>query len=107
MARPSLQQNLLRGLPYEAAKEALRTHHLEWVTVMAAVDGLPEVLRLVGDDLSESRITDWEAWQAAYPATPEAVVAAYQAYVRGVHPWIDSVEPRVADSRWLTALLTP
>lgn len=103
-ARPSLQGTLLRGLPFRAATDALRAHHLEWVTAMAAAEG-SGLVTLAGDDLSRSRIVDWETWQAAYPATPEAIVAGYQAYVRGVHPWIDSVEPRVADSRWLTGLL--
>ena len=44
----------------------------------------------------------WDAWQAQFPPSLDMSVRGYQAYVVAVHPWIDSVEPRVADITWLS-----
>lgn len=49
---------------------------------------------------------NWARWQQAFPASAAASAAAYQEFVRTAHPWIDSVEPRVADLEWLITLAT-
>ena len=46
----------------------------------------------------------WVQWQEQFPATAGASAEAYQRYITEVHPWIESVEPRVADLGWLTQL---
>ncbi|GGC13745.1 hypothetical protein [Cellulomonas carbonis] len=48
---------------------------------------------------------EWTRFAAAAPTSPEATAAGYLAYVTAVHPWVDSVEPRVADLAWLTAVV--
>ncbi|MDT0166071.1 hypothetical protein Q9R32_10920 [Actinotalea sp. AC32] len=47
----------------------------------------------------------WERFAAIAPASPDATAAGYLAYVTAVHPWVDSVEPRLADLAWLTELV--
>jgi hypothetical protein len=105
VARPNLHETLMRGLPFEQALDALRWHHARGTLALAASDAGPDLLDVPGDDVDAATITDWPAWQAAHPATVDAVAEAYQDYVRAVHPWIDSVEPRVADRSWLVGLL--
>jgi len=50
------------------------------------------------------RDVPWVQWQDQFPASARASAEAYQRYVTEVHPWIESVEPRVADLGWLTQL---
>jgi len=45
----------------------------------------------------------WEQWQEEFAASVDASARAYQALIYQVQPWIDSVEPRVADLAWLSA----
>ena len=49
----------------------------------------------------------WDAWQRLFPPSPQASAHGYQAYVAAVHPWIDSVEPRIADVAWLSEKAEP
>jgi hypothetical protein len=103
--RPSLHGTLMRGPSFEHALDALRWHHTRRTLALASSDASADLLEVPGDDVDDARITDWGAWQAAHPATDDAVAAAYQDFVRTVHPWVDSVEPRVDDRAWLVGLL--
>jgi hypothetical protein len=105
VARPSLHETLMRVLSFEHALDALRWHHTRRTLALASTDAAADLLEVPGDDVDAARITDWDAWRAAHPASDDAVAAAYQDFVRAVHPWVDSVEPRVDDRSWLAGLL--
>lgn len=40
-----------------------------------------------------------------FPASALASARAYQEYVERLHPWIETVEPRVTDVEWLAGLI--
>jgi hypothetical protein len=105
VARPNLHQTLLRGPSFEQALDVLRWRHTRETIAMASAEPLARVLDVPGDDVDGARIVDWATWETSYPATDDAIAAAYQDYVSAVHPWIDSVEPRVGDRSWLVGLL--
>ena len=50
-------------------------------------------------------VVRWEEWARCFPASDEASARAYQRYTTQVHPWIETVEPRVADLEWLVGVL--
>lgn len=46
----------------------------------------------------------WDDWMLTHPVSAHASATAFQRFVEEVHPWIASVEPRVADAAWLAEL---
>lgn len=47
----------------------------------------------------------WAQWSERFPASALASARAYQEYVERLHPWIETVEPRVTDVEWLVGLV--
>ena len=87
---------------------ALLTEHggalgLAMAQAAVEVDGGPASLRDGGE--GGGHLVRWDEWARCFPASDEASARAYQRYVAQVHPWIDTVEPRVADHEWLAGLL--
>ena len=85
----------------------LRHHHLDAVLALAEEGEAAGVKRLAAKYPGGppwARFLRWEAWQTLFPPSLDASVRGYQDYVEGVHPWIDSVEPRVADAGWLAGI---
>ncbi len=87
---------------------ALLTEHavalgLAMVEAAVEVDGGPASLRGAADG---EHLVRWDEWAQCFPASDEASARAYQRYVAQAHPWIETVEPRVADLGWLVGVLT-
>jgi hypothetical protein len=99
-----------------AGLELLNTFQRGLLAAMSAVCGLAAieldpvavgpVLSAAGHPMEPAGpgpFVRWEQWQEEFPASVGASARAYQALICQVHPWIDSVEPRVADLAWLSA----
>jgi hypothetical protein len=72
----------------------------------AADEGVPRLVVRYPAGPPQSSHVRWEAWQERFPPSDLESARAYQRYVTDLHPWIDSVEPRVADLDWLVGVLT-
>ncbi|MGV8965547.1 MAG: hypothetical protein ACOH2F_04650 [Cellulomonas sp.] len=113
-----LRVNITADVPASnAGLELLGTFQRGVLGTMSAVSGLTAilldpaavgpVLSTIGHPMDPVRpgpYVRWAEWQSEFPASIAASARAYQLVVRRVHPWIDSVEPRVADLDWLSAL---
>lgn len=97
----------LWGPATPSLEELLRNHHLGRVKQLRAeaeslgVRGL--VIRYPGGPPWALYLSEGP-WSEQYAASRLASVHGYQDYVTAVHPWVDSVEPRVADVEWLSEM---
>ncbi|MBI9115824.1 hypothetical protein [Sanguibacter suaedae] len=103
----SVLHNRLWGSPGRDLAKRLRAHHhsqVDELTAQARASGLSSLQVRYPGASPIAQMIDWDAWPQEFPAGPEYTVAGYQRYVQEVHPWVDSVEPRVCDTAWLSLL---
>lgn len=94
----------LWGAAAASVHTRLRAHHVREIRRLAdqaravGLEGLH--VRCPGGPPWAS-VVSWDAWTRQFPSSVAARLAGYQRYAAAVHPWIDSVEPRVSDLGWL------
>ena len=84
-----------------------RRQHLEAVLAMATTAeaaGAESLTARFPGAPPWARVVLWPQWQELFPASLDASVRGYQEYVEVVHPWIDSVEPRITDADWMRGI---
>ena len=89
--------------PMTLLRDHARALGLAMVQAAVEVNGGPASLQNSGEN--GASVVRWEEWAGCFPASDEASARAYQRYVAQAHPWIETVEPRVADLEWLVGVL--